>query len=112
MYQLRYPELNGRNQAFRWSIRRTEIYHRISLDDGTPSSFLLMLNPVPRSKAEKKISLNAENPNSWDKIDRNPLRLDLLVFSAYADNWRSALADLTDIFHQQVRAIITLCPPP
>ncbi|THZ96816.1 hypothetical protein D6C82_06841 [Aureobasidium pullulans] len=65
-----------------------------------------MLNPVPRSKAEKKISLNAENPNSWDKIDRNPLRLDLLVLSAYADNWRSALADLTDIFHQQRRFIL------
>lgn len=112
MYQLRYPELNGRNQAFRWSIRRTEIYHRISLNDEIPSNFFMMLNPVPRSKAETKISLNAENPNSWEKIDRNPLRLDLLVLSAYADNWRSALADLADIFLEQVRAIVTSCLPP
>lgn len=61
-----------------------------------------MLNPVPCSKAERTISLKAEDQRKWESIKRNPLRLDLAILSTYMDNWRLALADLADMFHEQV----------
>lgn len=64
-----------------------------------------MFNPVPRSKAEEKISLKAEKLRDWADIEKSPLRLDLLILSAYVDNWRPALADLADIFQEQVRRV-------
>ncbi|THX58525.1 hypothetical protein D6D06_02845 [Aureobasidium pullulans] len=88
------------------STKRTEVYHRISSDDGDTRSFLLMLNPVSRSKAEEKLGIKARDSKIWARIEQNPLRLDLLVISTYVDNWRSALTELAEIFQEQRRFIL------
>lgn len=65
-------------------------------------NFFLVLHPSANSKADRKLGEKAQDVNGWRQIEKSPVRLDLLIVSAYIDNWHPSLTDLARMFHDQV----------
>ncbi|KUJ18809.1 uncharacterized protein LY89DRAFT_780813 [Mollisia scopiformis] len=98
-YQLRYVERNERAHGDPWSVRQTGVYHKISGVGTTGlTNMWMLLHPMPNSKAYRRLQESTSEDDAGEAVDADPLRLHLLVFSSYIDNWRLYLHDMTRQF--------------
>lgn len=65
-------------------------------------SFWILLHPMPKSKAYRRLQELASEELAGEAREADPLRLHLLVFSSYVDNWRLYLHDMTRQFLELV----------
>lgn len=98
-YQLRYMENNRRLNGDPWSLRQTGVYHQYSGggDDDTKNLWVL-LHPVRESVVCSRLESAAFSDLGVEEMKFNPMRLHLLIFSSYIDNWRLYLHDITRQF--------------
>ncbi|KAH6682672.1 hypothetical protein B0J14DRAFT_673055 [Halenospora varia] len=98
-YQLRYMENNRRLHGDPWSLRQTGVYHQYSGrgDDDTKNLWVL-LHPVNESVVCSRLESAASSDLGVEEMKFNPMRLHLLIFSSYIDNWRLYLHDITRQF--------------
>lgn len=99
-YLLKCAEENGRAWGDPWSIRRTGLYHHI--DPDTRSNIVILLHPVPKSKAQERIRAFVSLKGS-QSIAVHPLSVQLLLLSTYLTHWRAYLRDLGREFVSMVR---------
>jgi len=86
-YTFRYPQFKG-NQNEPWVLRQTGVYHRYDIH--SKSSLWILINPIPDSAAEQRVTKCLYNHQ--DKISRNPLWLHSIIHASYFGNWRQYLA--------------------
>jgi hypothetical protein len=103
-YQLRYVERNRRKSGDPWSLRQTGVHHRYSAQNGLspPENLWILFHPMLKSVAYKRLQEATEADLRGSGARADPLRLHLLVFSSYVDNWRLYLHDMTRRFLELV----------
>ena len=102
-YQLRYVERNKRKCGDPWSLRQTGVYHKYSAQDElSPENLWILFHPMPKSVAYKRLQETTAAELRGRDTRPDPLRLHLLVFSSYVDNWRLYLHDITRKFLELV----------
>jgi hypothetical protein len=102
-YQLRYVERNKRKCGDPWSLRQTGVHHKYTAkDDLSPENMWILFHPVPKSAAYKRLQETTAADLRGRDTQTDPLRLHLLVFSSYVDNWRPYFHDMTRQFLELV----------
>ncbi|KAF2140220.1 uncharacterized protein K452DRAFT_53018 [Aplosporella prunicola CBS 121167] len=107
-YQLKYAEANTHHQGFPWSFRNTEVYHRFSSTQDEIQSSCLVFHPMECSKGEQRLYAETVDATRWSRMQRNPLRLHIVLVCTYVDNWRAVLAHLGKRYQDQRKAISTV----
>lgn len=98
-------EPNDHAQGEKWSERQIGVYHRFSLAPNT-KDIMILLHPMLESKAQKRLdNMFSEGKYNGTSIT-NPLRLHLLIFSIYMDNWRWYMDELGLACLRLVRKIV------
>ena len=87
-YQLRYRERNNRvSGSDPWSERQIGVYHHFS-NDGLKPSTMIMLHAKQETVARTRVHNAAESVQVDTCGAKLSLRMHLLIFSSYVDNWR------------------------
>ncbi|KAF4629741.1 hypothetical protein G7Y89_g8405 [Cudoniella acicularis] len=98
-YQLRYMENNKRLHGDPWSLRQTGVYHQYSgFGTDNVKNLWILLHPIKESIAYKRLDQATFSELRVHEMEFDPMRLHLLVFSSYIDNWRLYLHDITRQF--------------
>lgn len=87
-------EKNKRLHGDPWSLRQTGVYHKCTgVTESSLTNLWILLHPSPRTKLHKRLEMT-----SVSNLETDPLRLHLLIFSSYMDNWRQYFHDMTREF--------------
>lgn len=62
----------------------------------------MLLHPLHNSKLYSRLQETSSEGLAGKGVDADPLRLHLLIFSSYIDNWRMYLHDMTRQFSELV----------
>lgn len=92
-YQLRYVEPNNHAQGESWSERQIGVYHRFSLAPKA-KGVMILLHAMLDSKAQRRLDATFSAGRYNENFNSTPLRLHVLIFTAYMDNWRWYMDDL------------------
>lgn len=101
-YQLRYMEPNNHTQGETWSERQIGVYHKFSLAPKA-KGVMILLHAMLDSKAQKRLDEIFSAGRYNTNLNSTPLRLHVLIFTTYMDNWRWYMDDLGELCLQLVR---------
>jgi hypothetical protein len=111
-YQFRYVERNDHKQGRKWSERQIGVYHSFATARKEPG-VMILLNAMHKSRAELRFERVFRAGDYHDKSPTSPLRLHLLIFSTYINEWRWYMDDLgkqcLEIVIYAEFAMISLC---
>ena len=92
-YQLRYVERNDHKQGRKWSERQIGVYHKFSEARQEPG-IMILLHAMQNSRAQVRLEKAFRSGYYHENSPASPLRLHLLIFSTYIDEWRWYMDDL------------------
>lgn len=95
-YQLRYMEPNNHTQGETWSERQIGVYHKFSLAPKA-KGLMILLHAMLDSKAQKRLDEIFSAGRYNTNLNSTPLRLHVLIFTTYMDNWRWYMDDLGEL---------------
>ena len=111
-YQLRYVERNDHQQGRKWSERQIGVYHSFATAGKEPG-VMILLHAMHNSRAQLRFERVFRAGDYHDNSPTSPLRLHLLIFSTYMNEWRWYMDDLgmqcLDIVLRAESTLILLC---
>lgn len=95
-------EPNDHAQGEKWSERQIGVYHKFSLAPKV-KGVMILLHAMLDSMAQKRFDETFLAGRYHNKLNSTPLRLHVLIFTTYMDNWRWYMDDLGELCLRLVR---------